>query len=252
MSKEELTIGERWRGSKLGKGVKKVITSDTTKRIRDKGLSLLGEDKEHVKRFAQYLTGGTVGNKAITDLPEGVRRDVIKSHRRGNYPNRKEFLTKKFTPEIKKNQDAIYEQLGAGQISEAEKDKQLKELFLDKNPSYNPRDTLLSTYGNSTKPRTSGSIGHAQFKQGEDGDYTLTDTWKVDDPNSFKNDPYYKDKRDLLIYKPWESKEHPDLREGGQVAARAYDVAKFLGINKNLEYDVKFKGSNVDKKKKKK
>ena len=251
MSTDELTIGQRWRGSRAGKVVKDLITSDTTKRIRDAHLKILGEDREHIKRFAQYLTGGTVGNKDITDLPEGVKKDIIKSHRRGNYPNRTEFLTKKFTPELKKKQDAIYEQLGAGKISEAEKEKQIKELFLYKNPSYNPRSSLLSTYGNSTKRRTSGSIGHGQFTKDEDGNYTLTDRWKVDDPRSFKDDPYYKDKRHLLQYKPWKSEEHPDLREGKKIGARAYDISKFLGINKDLNYNVKFKGSNVDKNKNK-
>jgi len=230
MSTDELTIGQRWRGSRAGKAVKDLITSDNTKRIRDKALNALGEDREHIKRFAQYLTGGTVGNKDITDLPAGVRRDIIAAHRMQDYPNRRLKIPNPKNPEFES---------------------------ID-NPNYNPRDTLLSTYGTKHKynldgkldggtSRTSGSIGHGEFTKDKDGNYTLTDTWDVDEASSFKNDPHYHDKRDQLKYRPWISKSHPDLREGKWMAARAYDISKFLGINKNLNYNVKFKGSNVDK-----
>ena len=71
--------GEAFRGSGIGKVVKNMITSDFTKKQRDKVLDKFGAP-EHYKRFAQYLTGGTVGNKDITNLPENVKKDVVRSH----------------------------------------------------------------------------------------------------------------------------------------------------------------------------
>ena len=58
--------GEMFRDSLFGKLTKGAITSDFTKTQRDKVLDKFGAP-EHYKRFAQYLTGGTVGNKDITD-----------------------------------------------------------------------------------------------------------------------------------------------------------------------------------------
>ena len=67
MSENRLTTlynqsGKAFRNSKVGKLVKSAITSDTTKRIRDLAIDKAGL-KEHEKRFLQYLSGGTVGNK---------------------------------------------------------------------------------------------------------------------------------------------------------------------------------------------
>jgi len=72
--------------------------------------------------------------------------------------------------------------------------------------------------------RTSGSLGHIQLIPNKDGTgFTVKDKWDVD-----------KDEN----YKPWRSKKHEDLVESGWLAARAYDMAKFLGITKDMNYNV--------------
>ena len=148
--------GEMFRDSLLGKLTKGAITSDFTKTQRDKVLDKFGAP-EHYKRFAQYLTGGTVGNKDITSLPVDVRKDILTAHSEGKYPQKEEFI-----------------------IGGKFKGKP--------NPNYNPDSNLLSTYMQPT--RTAYSLGHVQFKPNQGGGYTMTDTYKVDSNKSMGARPY--------------------------------------------------------------
>ncbi len=244
-NKKKLSIGELpgklWRNSTQGKLLKGAITNKYTMRARDSLLSKLPEDKEHLKRFAQYLTGGVEGN-VVTDLPKTVRQDVKASHLRGDYPEREATILapdyeKKVNAAKKSGNEELWNALVHGNAGEI------------KNPNYNPNSNLLSTYSTRSlynidgkleggTMRTAGSIGHAQFKQNKDGSHTLTDKYDVDPPESF-------DTPDLKNpYIPFISKRHPDLREGGWAAARAYDVSRFLGINKDFNYKVNFPAEN--------
>jgi len=262
MSNEKgLTIGGRFRDSFLGKGVKKAITNRRTMMIRDKILdTVLSDDKEHVKRFAQYLTGGTVDGKDIINLPQGVRDDVIAAHRKGDYPERDKTISKS-SKEIKLEEARLQKDFKSGKITGEQHEKLFNHLIhgqggFKANPNYNPESNLLSTYGTQQKynldgklgggtKRTSGSIGHGQFRKNKDGSYTLKDTWDVDAPSEATD--LRKEKR---VYTPWKSKQHPDLREGKRLAARAFDISKFLGINKDLNYNVNFTKQEVEGKRK--
>tara|TARA_R100000329_G_scaffold114653_1_gene94175 strand:+ start:241 stop:921 length:681 start_codon:yes stop_codon:yes gene_type:complete len=148
--------GKMFRDSLLGKLTKGAITSDFTKTQRDKVLDKFGAP-EHYKRFAQYLTGGTVGNQDITSLPVDVQKDILTAHSKGMYPDKEEFIT-------------------AGKF----KGKP--------NPSYNPDSNLLSTY--MEPKRTAYSLGHVQFKPNQGGGYTMTDTYKVDSNEAMGAKPY--------------------------------------------------------------
>ena len=148
--------GEMFRDSLLGKLTKSAITSDFTKAQRDKVLDKFGAP-EHYKRFAQYLTGGTVGNKDITSLPVDVQKDILTAHSEGIYPQKEEFIT--------------------GGMSKGKP-----------NLNYKPDSNLLSTY---TQPsRTAYSLGHVQFKPNQGGGYTMTDIYKVDSNKSMGARPY--------------------------------------------------------------
>ena len=197
--------GEMFRDSLLGKLTKGAITSDFTKTQRDKVLDKFGAP-EHYKRFAQYLTGGTVGNQDITSLPVDVQKDILTAHSEGKYPQKQEFIPKgKFNP--------------------------LGQAKSKPNPNYNPDSNLLSTY---TQPnRTAYSLGHVQFKPNQGGGYTMTDTYKVDSNESMGARPYIP----LITRKA-------DLGEGGILASRLYDLSKFLGINNPMKYNVKFDVEN--------
>ena len=200
--------GEAFRDSPVGKVVKNMITSDFTKKQRDKLLDKFGAP-EHYKRFAQYLTGGTVGNKDITNLPENVKKDVVKSHFLGTEkdPNA-HFLPYLGYPDKEKTI-----------IGGKDKGKP--------NPNFNPDSTLLSTY--FAPDRTAHSLGHVQFKPKDDGGFTLTDIYDVDSNVSMGAKPY----------KPLRG-TRTDLQEGGQLASRLYDLSKFLGINQPMKYNVDF------------
>lgn len=200
--------GEAFRDSGVGKFVKKAVTSDFTKNKRDQILDKFGAP-EHYKKFAQYLTGGTVGNKDITELPENVKKDVVKSHFLGTekdpnahmqpftgYPDKDEFIL-------------------AGKTKG------------QPNPNFNPDSTLLQTY--NAPDRTAYSLGHVQFKPKKDGGFTLTDTYDVDSNVSMGAKPY----------KPLRG-TRTDLAEGGQLASRLYDLSKFIGVNQPMKYNVKF------------
>ena len=195
--------GEMFRNSLLGKLTKGAITSDFTKTQRDKLLNISGAP-EHYKQFGKYLTGGTIGNKDITELPANIRSDVIAAHLQkptdkfpfSGYPEKDEFIL-------------------AGKTKG------------EPNPSYNPNSTLLQTYDTSSE--TAYSLGNVQFKPNKDGGYTLTDTYDVDSNVSMGADPY----------KPLRGTAS-DLQEGGQLASRLYDLSKFLGITGDMRYNVKF------------
>ena len=233
--------GEMFRDSFLGKLSKKAITSDFTKTQRDKLLDKFGAP-EHYKAFAQYLTGGTVGNKDITKLPENIRKDVIRSHLMGSdkdplvqagldkldimqsYPYKeKTILSPKYSEMVKAakkeaeltGDDSAYQALEFGDAG------------MIPNPAYNPDSTLLSTYA-SSKP-TKYTLGHVQFKPEEEGAFRMTDTYKVDPNESFGHD----------TYKPLRGYQS-DLREGGRLAARLYDLSKFFGVNQPMKYNVRF------------
>ena len=200
--------GEMFRDSLLGKLTKGAITSDFTKAQRDKVLDKFGTP-EHYKRFAQYLTGGTVGDKDITNLPENVKKDVVRSH----------FLGTEKDPNAH-----LLPYLG---YPEKEKTIIGGKFKGQPNPNYNPDSNLLSTY---TQPnRTAYSLGHVQFKPNQDGGYTMTDIYKVDSNKSMGARPYI----------PLVSRK-ADLGEGGILASRLYDLSKFLGINNPMKYNVDF------------
>jgi len=204
--------GEAFRGSPVGKLVKNVVTSDFTKTKRDQVLDKFGAP-EHYKRFAQYLTGGTVGNKDITNLPENVKKDVVRSH----------FMGTEKDPDAHLVPYLGYPEKEKKIIGGKHKGKP--------NPSYNPDSTLLSTYNNPA--RTAYSLGHVQFKPKDDGGFTLTDTYDVDSNVSMGAKPYIP----LVTRKS-------DLGEGGILASRLYDLSKFLGINNPMKYNVKFDVEN--------
>ena len=174
--------------------------------IRDAILDKLGTP-EHYKRFAQYLTGGVKGD-VVNELPRNILLDVVGEHVRGAYPDRDKQIPHPNNPE------------GLSDLGPA---------WMD-NPAYDPKSTLLSTYGSgyTGSKRTLGSLGHLNFvpeknDKGELIGYRIKDTWDVDPDRN---------------YKPWKSKHHSDLIEGGVVAARAHDLAKKLGTAKDFKYDV--------------
>ena len=195
--------GEMFRGSIPGKLVKGVVTSDVVKKGRNKLLDMSGAP-EHYKQFAKYLTGGTVGNKDITELPANIRSDVIAAHLQkptdespfSGYPEKEEFI-----------------------LAGKNKGKP--------NPNYNPESTRLQLYEQSDE--AAYTLGNVQFKPDKDGGYTLTDTYDVDSNVSMGADPY----------KPLRGTAS-DLQEGGQLASRLYDLSKFLGITGDMRYNVKF------------
>ena len=176
--------------------------------IRDAILDKLGTP-EHYKRFAQYLTGGVKGD-VVNELPRNILLDVVGEHVRGAYPDRDKQIPHPNNPE------------GLSDLGPA---------WMD-NPAYDPKSTLLSTYGSgyTGSKRTLGSLGHLNFvpeknDKGELIGYRIKDTWDVDPDRN---------------YKPWKSKHHGDLIEGGRVAARAHDFfgKEGLGIAKPFEYNV--------------
>ena len=195
--------GEIFRRSVPGKLVKGVVTSDVVKKGRNKLLDMSGAP-EHYKQFAKYLSGGTVGNKEITELPENIKKDVIKAHFQvptdkfpfSGYPNKQEF-----------------------QVAGINKGKP--------NPNYDPESTQLQLYDQSKE--AAWTLGNVQFKPDKDGGYTLTDTYDVDSNVSMGADPY----RPLRGTKT-------DLQEGGQLASRLYDLSKFFGLTGDMKYNVKF------------
>ena len=196
--------GEMFRDSLFGKLFKKAATSDFVKKGRNKLLDISGAP-EHYKAFAKYLSGGTVGNKEITKLPKNIKEGVIKGHFQvptdenpfSGYPDRQEF-----------------------EVAGKNKGKP--------NPFYNPKSTQLQLYDQNDE--TAYTLGNVQFNPNEEGGYTLTDTYDVDDP------------RELGLRQPYKPfrQTHPDLLEGGRPASILYDVSKFLGLTGDMKYNVRF------------
>ncbi len=98
-----------------------------------------------------------------------------------------------------------------------------------------PKDNQLSTYGtrypyqmdgklHTPGMRTAGSLGHVNLKiDPKGGKAMLTDRWDVDPDKD---------------YIPFITKGHDDLREGGTLAARLYDISKLLGLYKDIDFKV--------------
>lgn len=190
-------------------------------KIRDNVLDTL-KTPEHYKRFAQYLTGGVEGD-VVTELPDEILQDVIGEHVRGAYPDRDQKIPH---PNIQQLED---DAKAAGDEEKWNSIVHGMGGFID-NPAYDPKSTLLSTYGSgyTGSKRTLGSLGHINFvpQKDEAGNligYRIKDTWDVDPDSN---------------YKPWKSPHHPDLIEGGVVAARLHDASSALKIAKPFKYDV--------------
>ena len=196
--------GEMFRDSLFGKLFKKAATSDFVKKGRNKLLDISGAP-EHYKQYAKYLSGGTVGNKEITELPENIKKDVVKAH--FQVPTDESPFTG--YPEKEKT-------IAAG-INKGKP-----------NPGYNPESTSLQLYDQSDE--TAYTLGNVQFKPDKEGGYTLTDTYDVDNPRELGVRQPYKPFREI----------HPDLLEGGRPASILYDVSKFLGLTGDMKYNVKF------------
>ena len=231
MSENRLTTlynqsGKAFRNSKVGKLVKSAITSDTTKKLRDLAIDKVGL-KEHEKRFLQYLTGGTVGNKPITELPEKLISGLSISHARGAYPHRREEVANP------KNLEGLSD-LGPATIP---------------NPNYNPNSTLLSTYAMGAE--TAHTLGHVQFTPNTDGSFQMTDTYDVDSNVSMgdkKYTPLVGERSDLV-----EGTKHLELfgkKFKIPVASRMHDISTWLGVAQDMQFDVKIPKENIKEAKK--
>tara|TARA_R100001443_G_scaffold49383_1_gene61721 strand:+ start:66 stop:788 length:723 start_codon:yes stop_codon:yes gene_type:complete len=231
MNKDRLAIlynesGKKFRDSRVGKLVKSAITSDTTKRLRDIAIDKIGA-KEHEKRFIQHLSGGTVGNKPITELPEKLLTGLSISHARGSYPNKRELINNPDNPEGLSD-------LGPQKVP---------------NPNYNPNSTLLSTYAMGAE--TAHTLGHVQMTSNKDGSFQMTDTYNVDSNVSMgdeKYTPLVGERSDLV-----EGTKHIELfgkKFQIPVASRMHDVSTWLGVSQDMQFDVKIPKSQIDEAKK--
>lgn len=250
MSENRLTTlynqsGKKFRDSKVGKLVNFAITNDATKRLRDLAIDKIGL-KEHEKRFLQHLTGGTVGNKPITELPEKVVMGLSIAHARGDYPDLKKTI---------KSPD--YGKMVAAAEKEAEltgDESSFKSIVhgdgaMIPNPDYDPNSKLLSTY--RVGKSTAYTLGHVQMNPNEDGSFRMTDTYDVDSNVSMGDDKYQP-----LVG------ERSDLVEGTKkielfgrefeipVASRLHDISAWLGINKEMNFDVNIPKSTINEAKK--
>lgn len=246
MNEDQITAlynqsGKAFRNSKVGKLVKSAITSDATKRIRDLAIDKIGL-KEHEKRFIQHLTGGTIGNQPITELPESMIRSLSIAHARGDYPESDETIPSKHYGKM---------------LSAAEKEAALtgdssswKSIVHEggamvPNPEYKPDSTLLSTYG--MKDETAYTLGHVQMNENPDGSFRMTDTYDVDSNISMGDKKYVP-----LVG------ERSDLVEGTKkiklfgreyeipLASRAHDISAWLGVNQDMKFDVNIPKQNID------
>lgn len=241
MNKDRLTIlydtsGEKFRNSRVGKLVKSVITSDTTKRLRDLAIDKVGL-KEHEKRFIQHLTGGTVGNQTITEVPDSVISGVAMAHSRGGYRDRREFIP---SP---KYQDMVK---AAEKEAEISGDESSYNAIVHgdganiPNPSYNPDSKLLSTYGSNDETRM--SLGHVTMNPNKDGSFQMTDTYDVD--GFGKHTPLRGTKSDLI-----EGNKEIELfgkKYDLPLASRAHDISTWLGIDQDMHYNVNIPKKNID------
>jgi len=249
MSENRLTTlynqsGKAFRNSKVGKLVKSAITSDTTKRLRDLAIDKAGL-KEHEKRFLQYLTGGTVGNQPITELPENVMMGLSIAHARGDYPDLKKTVKSK---NYMKMLDAATKEADLGDASSWNSIIHGDGAMVP-NPDYNPDSKLLSTYG--VGKQTAYTLGHVQMNPNQDGSFRMTDTYDVDSNISMGDEKYQP-----LVG------ERSDLVEGTKkvelfgrefeipVASRMHDVSVWLGVNKEMNFDVNIPKSMINEAKK--
>ena len=250
MSENRLTTlynqsGEAFRKSKVGKAVKFAITNDATKRLRDLAIDKIGL-KEHEKRFLQHLTGGTVGNKPISKLPEKVTLGLSIAHARGDYPNLKKTI-----------QSPHYGKIVAAAEKEAEltgDESSFKSIVHGDgaqipNPNYDPNSKLLSTY--SLSDQTAYTLGHVQMTPNKDGSFRMTDTYNVDSNVSMGDDKYVPlvgERSDLV-----EGTKHFELfgkKFKIPVASRMHDISQWLGVAKDMEFDVKISKKTIDEAKK--
>ena len=95
--------GKMFRDSLQGKLFKLAITNNLTKRVRDKLLDKF-KTPEDYKRYAQYLTGGQVNDKIVTELPANVKQEVIDAHHENLYPHEtsRRYLPKTLLMLVKK------------------------------------------------------------------------------------------------------------------------------------------------------
>ena len=246
MNEDQITAlynqsGEKFRDSRVGKLVKSAITSDTTKRLRDLAIDKLGF-QEHEKRFIQHLTGGTIVNQPITELPESMIRSLSIAHARGDYPELKETIPSKHYGKM---------------VAAAEKEAALtgdsssfKSIVHEggaevPNPKYKPDSKLLSTY--AMKDETAYTLGHVQMNENPDGSFRMTDTYDVDSNVSMGNKKYVP-----LVG------ERSDLTEGTKrievfgrkyeipLASRAHDISVWLGVDQDMKFDVNIPKKNID------
>ena len=250
MSENRLTTlynqsGEAFRKSKVGKAVKFAITNDATKRLRDLAIDKIGL-KEHEKRFLQHLTGGTVGNKPISKLPEKVTLGLSIAHARGDYPNLKKTI-----------QSPHYGKMVAAAEKEAEltgDESSFKSIVHGDgaqipNPNYDPNSKLLSTY--SLSDQTAYTLGHVQMTPNKDGSFRMTDTYNVDSNVSMGDDKYVPlvgERSDLV-----EGTKHFELfgkKFKIPVASRMHDISQWLGVAKDMEFDVNIPKKTIDEAKK--
>ena len=249
MSKNRLTTlynqsGKAFRKSKVGKAVNFAITNDATKRLRDLAIDKIGL-KEHEKRFLQYLTGGTVGDKSITKLPEKVIMGLSIAHARGDYPELKK--TKK-SPNYSKMLAAAEKEADLGDDSSWNSIVHGDGAQIP-NPNYNPNSKLLSTY--SLGDQTAYTLGHVQMNPNKDGSFNMTDTYNVDSNVSMGDGEYVPlvgERSDLV-----EGTKHFELfgkKFKIPVASRMHDVSQWLGIAKDMEFDVNISKKTIEEAKK--
>ena len=250
MSENRLTTlynqsGEAFRKSKVGKAVKFAITNDATKRLRDLAIDKIGL-KEHEKRFLQHLTGGTVGNNPISKLQEKVTLGLSIAHARGDYPNLKKTI-----------QSPHYGKMVAAAEKEAEltgDESSFKSIVHGDgaqipNPNYDPNSKLLSTY--SLSDQTAYTLGHVQMTPNKDGSFRMTDTYNVDSNVSMGDDKYVPlvgERSDLV-----EGTKHFELfgkKFKIPVASRMHDISQWLGVAKDMEFDVKISKKTIEEAKK--
>tara|TARA_R100000458_G_scaffold21118_1_gene18898 strand:- start:335 stop:1117 length:783 start_codon:yes stop_codon:yes gene_type:complete len=247
MNEDQITAlynqsGKAFRDSRVGKLVKSAITSDTTKKLRDLAIDKIGF-QEHEKRFIQHLTGGTVGNKPITELPEKLITGLSIAHARGDYPELKETIPSKH---YGKMVAAAEQEAALTGDSSSFKSIVHGDGAMVPNPNYNPDSKLLSTYG-SPGTETAWTLGHVQMTENPDGSLRMTDTYDVDSNISMGDEKYVP-----LIG------ERSDLIEGTKrikmlgreydipLASRAHDISVWLGVNQDMRFDVNIPKEKVD------
>jgi len=250
MSENRLTTlynqsGEAFRKSKVGKAVKFAITNDATKRLRDLAIDKIGL-KEHEKRFLQHLSGGTVSDKPISKLPEKVMMGLSIAHARGDYPELEKTIK---SPNYSKMVDAAEKEAELTGDSSSWKSIVHGDGAQIPNPNYNPNSKLLSTY--ALGDQTAYTLGHVQMTPNKDGSFRMTDTYNVDSNVSMGDDKYVPlvgERSDLV-----EGTKHFELfgkKFKIPVASRMHDISQWLGVSKDMEFDVRIPKKTIEEAKK--